>query len=170
MTGPKGVGKSTLAAMMSENEAIPNPIEILSFATPLKRMAASILPPEAFTPEGKEDPKFGICGKTPRHILQTLGTDWGRMMVGSNIWVEAMRNRILASDAPVVIIDDLRFENEWALVKELGGIVIRLERKGIAYTGEHASEQPIPPHMIDCVLDLDRVHPNHLSTIFNPFL
>ena len=170
LTGPKGVGTSTLANLIMSNQVLPHPVGIMSFAGGLKAMLATILPPEAFTPEGKENPEYGLCGKKPRELMQTLGTEWGRDKVSENIWVDVMEKKILKSGLQSVIIDDLRFVNEWAMVKKLGGVVIALERRGCAYTNEHASEKPIGPHLVDCVLDLDRVHANHLSTVFNPFL
>ena len=33
-------------------------------------------------------------GKTPRYLMQTLGTEWGRMMVDGDLWVELCCVRI----------------------------------------------------------------------------
>jgi GTPase SAR1 family protein len=164
LAGPKGVGKTSFCNALLLNPNAEQPSKILSFAGPLKEMAKAILPPGAFTPEGKEDPSLGLCGVTPRVIMQTIGTDWGRQMISPNIWVEAMRRRIMDSPAPTILIDDLRFENEWQLVKELGGTVIALERAGVEYTREHLSECPLDPHLIDYVISLDRVTLTHIAS------
>jgi GTPase SAR1 family protein len=164
LTGPKGVGKTSFCNALLLNPSIEQPSEVLSFAGPLKDMAKAILPPEAFTHEGKENPDLGLCGVKPRVIMQTIGTDWGRKMIHQDIWVDAMRKRIERSHSPTILIDDLRFENEWQLVKSLGGTVISLERGGVEYTREHASEFPIDPHLIDLVINLDRVTLSHISS------
>jgi hypothetical protein len=169
LAGPKGVGKSTMAHHLLINPNISQGAGILSFAGGLKLMLSTILPKEAFTPEGKEDVNFGLCGKTPRYLMQTLGTEWGRNLVGEDIWVGVMEHRIKTGGLGTVIIDDLRFENEWAMVKRLGGIVINLERSGVSHTCEHKSEQPLDAHLFDSVVNLDKVDDNFLRTIFNPF-
>jgi hypothetical protein len=38
------------------------------------------------------------------------------------------------------VIDDVRFPNEAAMIRELGGELWRIERPGIAYDGDHESE------------------------------
>jgi GTPase SAR1 family protein len=169
LTGPKGVGKTTVARALISNPNLDRPVDILSFAGPLKAMAGVLLPPAAFTPEGKEDAALGLCGVSPRIILQTLGTDWGRTLIHKDVWVEAMRRRISASSARTIIIDDLRFDNEARMVVELGGRIIALERDGVAYTREHESEYPLSPFLVDFEVDLDRVSLGHISShAFNP--
>jgi len=101
-------------------------------------------------PDRKEKPLEWMGGKSPRQLLQSLGTDWGRDMVSETIWIDAMRRMISDQSFDVIIIDDCRFENEAQMVRDMGGIVVGLEREGIAYTGEHKSETPVPADaMID---------------------
>ena len=158
LTGPKGVGKTTFSQRLKEESKVLGRIEILRFAGPLKEMLskAGILPPQAFTPEGKEDPRYGLCGKTPRWVMQTLGTEWGRQLIGENIWVEVVSNQIDRTTADTVLIDDLRFENEARMVLDRGGEIWRVEREGIKYSGEHASETPIPCDLVSGVIRLGR--------------
>lgn len=167
-TGPKGIGKTFTASHLLVGANVPQPAEIMSFAGPLKKMAAAILPTVAFTPEGKEITDYGLCGKTPRFIMQTLGTDWGRKLIGDDIWTEAMKFAIHESDSESIIIDDLRFDNEAELVKSMGGIVIALSGRGVEYTGEHESEKPISNKYVDLWLDVDKVPPASFAKIFNP--
>ena len=156
LTGPKGVGKTTFAKRIQQESKVLGAVEVLSFAGPLKSMLRGLLRPEAYTPEGKENPKYGFCGKTPRHMMQTLGTDWGRKLIGEDVWVEIVRGQIDASDADTVLIDDLRFENEARMVLDYGGGVWRVEREGIKYSLEHASEVPIPCDLVSGVIRLGR--------------
>lgn len=39
-----------------------------------------------------------------------------------------------------VVIEDVRFENEAALIRELGGVVVHILRPGMAADDTHASE------------------------------
>lgn len=154
-TGPKGCGKSTFAKMVvNHSKVLPGPREILSFAGPLKAMLRAILPPEAYTPEGKEDVRYGMCGRTPRYLMQTLGTEWGRRMVGEDVWVEAVRHQILGSGAQTILIDDLRFNNEAEMVMDLGGEVWSIHRDGISWGGGHESESGIDPCLLSGTLPI----------------
>jgi len=75
-------------------------------------------------------------------MMQTLGTEWGRACIHPDFWVmiaRAKTQRIMNYGMPVVI-DDVRFANEATMIRELGGELWRIERPGIAYSGDHSSE------------------------------
>jgi len=149
LTGPKGVGKTTIAKEIEARDWQNRCI--LSFADPLRRMMSQLIPMSLMTdPDRKEKPLEWLGGKSPRQLLQSLGTDWGRDMVSETIWIDAMRRMISDQSFDVIIIDDCRFENEAQMVRDMGGIVVGLERDGIAYTGEHKSETPVPA---DAIID-----------------
>lgn len=149
LTGAKGVGKTSIAREIESRDWTDRCI--LSFADPLRRMMAQIIPMSLMTdPKQKEVPLEWLGGKSPRQLLQTLGTDWGRNMVSDAIWIDAMRRMIADQTLGTIIIDDCRFENEAQMVRDMGGIVIGLEREGIAYTGEHQSEMPV---QADAIID-----------------
>lgn len=78
-----------------------------------------------------------LGGKTLRYALQTLGTEWGRSLVSEDIWVEAMRRRILAHKAINIVIDDLRFANEHQMLRDLGATIVRLDRIGCGMSTIH---------------------------------
>ena len=65
---------------------------------------------------------------TARELMQILGTDIGRKMFDSNIWVDATLNKIKKESPMVAIIDDLRFCSEANSVLENNGTVILLSR------------------------------------------
>jgi len=141
LTGRKRCGKGTVAAML------PN-YRCLSFAAPIKRMlmAVGVTPAEI---EDKETilPRFGA---SPRFMMQTLGTEWGRDIVSPQLWTGlAYReaNPILKIGLGVVF-DDLRFDNEAQLVKDMGGVIWCIERPNLA-SDSHVSERGIDPKFID---------------------
>jgi hypothetical protein len=67
---------------------------------------------------------------TPRVILQTLGTEWGRRLY-QNIWTDACLHKIYQSDVERWCITDCRFQNEMEAIRDRGGILVRLDR-GVA--------------------------------------
>lgn len=111
-------GKSTVAKYLARRHGF----HILSFATPLKRMATQFLHGMGYSPgeiehfltEGKSMriPEMGV---NTRHILQTLGYEWGRQCIHPDVWVrmwERQAKHYLSMGVPVVS-DDVRFQNEY---------------------------------------------------------
>ena len=94
ITGRAGAGKSFVAARLTD-------YELVSFATPLKVMAAQFLIQNY--DYSKQDVLFFMnnkrrkipeLGVTMRHLLQTLGTEWGRKLIDPFIWVNIAADRI----------------------------------------------------------------------------
>ena len=111
--------------------------KILSFADPVKQIVLT-----AFNWDGVKDEKG-------RRLLQVIGTECARAY-DYDIWVKKMRE-LLKKESPlhdILAIDDCRFDNEAQLVRELGGIVIEINRPGCAPDG-HASEQGVSQNLID---------------------
>lgn len=138
--GVAGSGKTLVARHLVDRYGF----ERRRFAEPMKRMLklGLGLTDEELDGDAKQRPlpAFGWC--TPRHIMQTLGTDWGRRMIHSDIWVSVFRqeaDRDLAA-GKLLVVDDVRFHNEAAGIKALGGTLWRVYRPGLA-TMDHASER-----------------------------
>jgi hypothetical protein len=87
----------------------------------------------------KEEPCERFGGATPRHMMQTIGTEWGRNCIHPNLWVLAWQH-LLPKNRDVVA-DDVRFQNEAQVIRDLGGIIIQIERPGTGSLAAHASEQ-----------------------------
>lgn len=140
ITGPAGSGKSTMANYLVMRHEFTR----LSLADPIKQMVYYML-----QSRGCEDPDrwvYGdlkeihcdyLCGKTPRHAMQTLGTEWGRECIGQNLWTQIMLHRIEKTHGNVVI-DDVRFEDE-ALICNF---VVKVTGRG-GIPGQHASENGV---------------------------
>ena len=139
LTGAAGSGKSTAADYLIRHHGY----ERVKFADPLKDMMRAIGLSERYI-EGdlKEEPTPWLRGKTPRHAMQTLGTEWGRNCIGEDFWVFLWRMRcidVIVGEDGRVVVDDCRFPNEAAAVRSLGGVIIKLEGRG-GIAGAHASE------------------------------
>lgn len=150
LTGAKTVGKTTTAnAVQTQTMQVLHEVAtVYSFAAPIKEMLWAMGVPFENIYQDKEAKIPGI-EKSGRELLYTLGTKWGREMVMQNIWLWALEQQIDYSVADIAIIDDLRFENEAAWVKEKDGIIIKLNRGAIDYTLQDETETPIPKRFID---------------------
>lgn len=68
-------------------------------------------------------PEIGV---TVRHLLQTLGTEWGRRSVADDVWLRVWHYS--AKRYERVVVDDVRFSNEAELIKAQGGELWLIER------------------------------------------
>lgn len=149
--GPQGSGKSIIAnsvvVAMSDKGA---KARRMSFAEPMRWMLETFLSYQGAgkgadlshftTGGGKERPTHYLGGRSPRHALRTLGTEWGREMLDTDLWVNATMRRIDHLQLDVAVIDDLRFPNEWEAVDLRNGTIARICRDGTSFSGEHPSD------------------------------
>lgn len=144
ITGLAGAGKDTAGKILNEVYGV----ELLAFATPLKeacRMAFG-LTDEQLHGSLKETPSDTLCGRSPRQVMQWLGTDFAREMIGDDIWLRQAERRLPKGD---VALTDCRFANEAQWILDRGGVVIEITRpSGLIEVPLHISEQGIPDHMI----------------------
>jgi len=137
----------------------PN-VETLSFAGPIKEFCVNVLNLEYNSIYGSDDEKNSVTqyawenmpehiksaynseksgSMTSREIMQILGTDIFRNYFSQSIWVDCLINRVKKSDADVIFVDDLRFNNEAVALMKEDAMIIHLQRmwgKG----GVHKSE------------------------------
>lgn len=80
---------------------------------------------------------------TPRHVLQTLGTEVGRA-INPDVWVNHMLEKTRAPDV-LYVCTDVRFENEMRAIRKAGQLWW-LTRPGAGLKGEagiHSSERDL---------------------------
>ena len=96
---------------------------------------------------GYKDTRYG---SEIRSLLQKLGTEAGRNVMGENIWVDAT----LAGLDPQgkYVITDCRFPNEARAVQESGGKLYRIHREGVGPANDHSSETSLDDWKFDGVI------------------
>lgn len=146
IAGPARAGKDTLASYLLDN--LSDDWTRSSFADPIKAMLCAIGVDCSDDAKAVIDDSYGV---TPRHMMQTLGTEWGRHMIDGDIWVKAFARM---NAGKCVIVPDVRFENEAELVREHGVLIHLVGRGGI--DGNHASENALEFKAGDVVIDNSR--------------
>jgi len=133
--GPIGAGKTTASDVLTAHLGYKK----VSFADPLKGMLMRLgLEWDNVYGETKEKAHPILCGRTPRYAMQTLGTEWGRHAIHPDLWVRAWQFQI--QPLQFVTVDDLRFENEYKMVRSLNGVIIKIHRDVKDRKTEHESE------------------------------
>lgn len=131
--GKKRSGKSTVAQYLCDEYGY----EAVYFAGYLKEICSNLF---------GTDPTLnrpGDLSKRDREILQKVGTDFMRS-IDQDCWVKYTKkvmNNLLDAGRKVVV-SDVRFENEIAIIKELGGKVWHLQRDVCEHDG-HTSENAL---------------------------
>lgn len=189
VSGNAGSGKDTIADYLVERHGFKK----VAFADPMKRFCKEVFDFSdeqlwgASEKRNAPDPRYPWrelvhCDEyhahhdpecitlqylSPRHALQTLGTEWGRACY-EDVWVDyALRvaqrlldpefhgpprhvvsytsaKGLIYGDYPItkgVVIPDLRFGNEIRAVRKAGGLLVRVRRSKLTgKAAEHASE------------------------------
>lgn len=135
--GAMGSGKSTIRDHLVKGYGA----QWIPMSGALKRALVAMGADEAdiYDPSRKELPNPLFCGKTNRHALQTIGTEWGRELIGPDIWVNCAKKEVLSmlqwdfgderNEQPLIVVfDDVRFPNEYEMVKQFGGTIWTVRR------------------------------------------
>ncbi|MHA1681153.1 MAG: hypothetical protein ACTSUE_09100 [Promethearchaeota archaeon] len=162
-TGTMGSGKDTAALHCIEQH---NMIR-LSFATPLKQACMKMF---GFSHDQMHDTILKETidtrwNKSPREVLQWMGTDVMREQFGPDFFVKRMEieinncvlDKIFLNKYDGIVITDVRFDNEAALIRGLGGSIVHIRRsqqnksstKRVKQHTEHVSESGISHNFLD---------------------
>jgi len=132
LSGYKQSGKSTVAKHLRDTY---NFLE-LSWAFPLKEIIGKqifkLSNNDLYGDSPKREEVIPLWGKSPRKILQEVGTDLFRNKFDKDFWVkiteEHMKNHMSWGDS--IVVSDCRFPNEAESIKKLGGKLIRIIKVG----------------------------------------
>lgn len=150
LCGKKQTGKSTSYKFISEILK-GKKVQKFSFASKLKDIVADLFGVDYACLDGSDGQKdsstyllwddvsahirrdfFGTRDNgnefiTHRELLQLIGTNLFRAVM-PDIWVDYLKRTLLSSDADVLVVDDVRFHNEVKMLRNLGGVLVRIYR------------------------------------------
>lgn len=138
LIGKARVGKDTVAGHLYTRHDHCT----VSFAAPMKRMLEVAFPGVNFRSGDRETP-IDWLGKSPRQLLQTLGTEWGRDCIHPDLWLLLAERRIQEAKATGwygAVITDVRFHNEADMILRNGGELWHILRDDATTVNEHVSE------------------------------
>lgn len=138
LSGAKYSGKDTLADHLCHSHGFVK----YALADPLKEVCKSLfgLRDEQLWGNMKEERDLRY-DKTPRQLLQILGTDCIRQKVQDDFWVARWQAWLNNTSYRRVVVSDVRFQNEISAIHGNGGVVLRIERPCLQRSDSHASEQ-----------------------------
>lgn len=145
LMGAAGSGKSTAALYMHE----AYDARIYSFAKPLKeivRLTFDFTSKQVYGSQAEKEAIDSRYSFSPRWIMQRLGTEGVRKVLGQDFWCSHTINEIRLEQERkpdmLAVIDDVRFPDEAQAILDTGGLVWRLEcpDRMSSEDSSHASE------------------------------
>lgn len=180
LIGRAGSGKDTVADFLVNNHGFTK----LSFGKILKDVISIIFGwnrelLEGDTLESREfretidewwSKELGFS-VTPRKMFQMIGTDVMRKHFNQDIWVLVLKKKL--NDYSIknknIIITDIRFNNEYNMVSEIGGKMIKIIRTNM-HIYNHSSETSIDNFKSDFIINnnssIENLY-NKVRTIMN---
>lgn len=148
ISGKKTSGKTTTAEIIKQ--LFPNKSIIINFGDAVKESLKVIFGFSDSELYGNDKEKVNDYWKiTPREMMQYFATDLMRNQmskqfscIGTDIWVKCVERKIidLLDKDVIVIIADLRFVNEYDMIKKYNGITLRIINENIQFVDQHQSE------------------------------
>ena len=151
-----GSGKSVVANYLINERGFA----LVKFAGPLKNMMRSLLRDIGMDPEEierrvegdlKAEPIEALGNVTSRHLMQNLGSAWGREAIYQDFWsdiaIEQIGQHLDAGRS--VVVDDMRFPNEYETIRAFdGGKCVKLVRPSVPLVAT-ATEGQLEGHAFD---------------------
>jgi len=109
LCGAAGSGKDSVADPLVRDHGFVR----AAFADALKDIAR-----REFGWDGRKDHRG-------RRLLQVLGTEAGRAY-NPDIWIDKLRTRLAQTREPLIVVPDVRFINEAAMIRASGGYLVRV--------------------------------------------
>lgn len=154
LAGRARVGKDTVARYLATHLTLIS----YAFADPLKQALADMFQLTAAQLEGADKERaLPWLGKSPRELMQLLGTEWGRDLVHPQLWLLLAEQNLQAlaeHDQAMkgVVIRDVRFDNEADWVRSKGGTILHITRPDATEVASHTSESGVTHQSGDLTL------------------
>lgn len=170
LLGQARAGKDFTAAQLKlYYESIGKSVEIMSYAAPMKQIAATLfdisLEQLDYFKNNSDSISIEVVdysGYTDFHsdrieldtnfrtFLQRMGNEAIKPIFGDAVWANLMQSAISKSSADIIIIPDCRFTIE---LEAIGGTTVRVINTALPPPMQHASELELAHTSTDFVLD-----------------
>lgn len=159
LTGPKGSGKDTVARMIVEQY---DDVKTIAFADPIKKVIQHL-----FDLDPTNNDQYDLFKRTSVsyqlpgwHNHSVSGRDLvreiGMLMRGYDNFQfnQYVFDHVNKEPANLWVVTDVRFNNEFQLMRDLGAPIIQVTRPGCDYDG-HVTERGFAPGTVDFTIAND---------------
>ena len=162
LTGPKGSGKDTVAELIKQKYNTFYNIKSIAFADPIKKVVQHIFDLNPLSVDqydlfkrttlDYELPGYLSQKIEGRRVVREIGMmmrQYDEKQFTQYVWKE-----IAADPNALWIVTDLRFDNEYMMLKQLGAKIVKITRPHYEYDG-HITERAFDDHLVDSILHND---------------
>lgn len=167
LAGRKGTGKDTAAYHL----VLAHGFRQIALADPIRDGLRAMLglSSDELLDRSIKETAIDWLGVSPRHLMQTLGTEWGRNNVARDVWLRVATRRLEAiansrQGTPArIVVSDIRFDDEADWIRSHGGRVIHIRRPmACSQHDQHASEAGVTiglgDHIVRNISTIERLH------------
>lgn len=155
LTGPKGSGKDTVAAILYDS--IPN-VKTIAFADPIKQKVMHLF-------DLADTSQYDLFKRTTvsynlkdhlthtvtgRHLVREIG-----MLMRSydpDQFNDYVKEAIHGSPDSIWVITDLRFDNEYMMIRDMKGLIVKVSNPNIQQHDLHITERGFDDSLVDHVI------------------
>ena len=151
ISGPKGSGKDTAAAIM--NKLIPNS-SVIAFADPIKEVIMSLFDLatiEQYDLFKRTSVDYNLPGYQTHGVPgRSLVREIGMLMRGydESQFIKYVKAKIQSDPQKCWIVSDMRFDNEWMALRTMKSKMVKVSRSGYHYDG-HITERGFDDSLVD---------------------
>lgn len=135
-------GKDTVAKILIDAYGY----ERIAFADTLKEATAILLGRTLIECNGENFDREAVMpewGFSMRWFLQRFGTECMRDQISRDFWVKCWVNKVsIRGSFARIVATDVRFANEVAAIRDLGGAIVEVRRPGLIGSN-HISDRPV---------------------------
>lgn len=151
LLGYKQSGKSTIATFLVEELGFKELFWAYTLKEIIGRELFMLDDDVLYGDSPKREEILPLWGKSPRQILQIVGTDLFRNNFDKDFWVKTtvpyIEDFLEAGEA--VVVSDCRFPNEVDTIKKMGGYTCRIVRSDQKTKDLHESETALDNYEAD---------------------
>lgn len=144
LTGPSSAGKDSAAAYLDDVYGFA----VIALADPILDMLTALahhvdVDGAWCTEPGLKEQPMPALGRSYRELARSLGTAWGRELLGADWWVRIADHKLRQAleRGDNVLVSDVRHHNELSWLAGRGGLLVRVHRPGRGFrAAEHDSE------------------------------
>ena len=139
LAGEAGSGKDAAGTILKHWHGFT----LLALAYPIKEMICGLLrvSMDMWDDRVWRETVIPLYKKSPRQLAQTIGTEWGRLCVHEDMWMDRLLAESKALGPTRLAITDVRFDNEALRIQSFGGHIIKVIRPGAGLGVTHPSER-----------------------------
>ena len=153
LTGPKGSGKDTVARLIANQY---EDVRTIAFADPIKDVIQDLFDLDKSNVDQYDQfkrttlryvlPGYTELGVSARHVVREIGMLMRKY--DDKQFTGYVVNQIRYFPSSTWVVTDLRFDNEYMILKQLGAKIVNINRPNYEYDG-HITERGFNESLVD---------------------